>query len=60
MKGVRIQKAQAMGTPAKLGKGGGNTFKSGNAGQGSIPGTSKTMPSTMTSSLAHKTPKGAK
>ena len=60
MKGVRMQKAQAMGTPAKLGKGAGNTYKSGNAGQGAIPGPTKSIPSTMPKSSAFKTPKGTK
>lgn len=60
MKGVRMQKAYAMGQTPKQGKGAGNTFKSGNAGQGAIPGSNKTMPSTMPSQLAHKTPKGTK
>lgn len=60
MKGVRMQKAQAMGKPAPLGKGAGNTFKSGNAGQGTIPGPIKSVPSTMPKNLAHKTPKGTK
>lgn len=42
---VRMQKAQAMGTPAKAGNGGGNHYKSGNASQGSAGGGNKKTPS---------------
>lgn len=62
MKNVRMQKAQAMGTPAKAGNGGGNHFKSGNASSGNPGGTSKKMPSSGVA-CNHGTyakPKGAK
>lgn len=59
-KAIRMQKLQAMGGKVPMGKGAGNTFKMGNAGQGAIPGANKTMPSTVPSKLATKAPKGTK
>lgn len=57
---IRQHKAMAMGGKPSVGSGGGNPMKFGNAGQGSIPGTSKKMPTTMPSQTQHLKPKGAK
>lgn len=60
-KGIRLHKQLAMGSKPAVAKGPStNSFNYGNAGQGSIPGTSKKLPSTMPSALKLKLPKGAK
>jgi hypothetical protein len=57
---IRQRQAMAMGGKPTVSGGGGNTYKVGNAGQGSIPGASKRPATTMPSQLQLNKPKGAK